>query len=41
MAFHGICGRGRLIEDANERGKEPVAAESGKDMFAALRASLE
>ncbi|MFT4688229.1 MAG: ATP-dependent helicase [Verrucomicrobiia bacterium] len=30
-----------LIEDANERGKEPVAAESGKDMFAALRASLE
>jgi len=30
-----------LVEHADEKAKTPVAAESGKDMFAAMRASLE
>ncbi|MBG89842.1 MAG: DNA helicase UvrD [Verrucomicrobiales bacterium] len=30
-----------LVEDAAEKGKEPVAADNGKDMFAALRAALD
>jgi superfamily I DNA/RNA helicase len=30
-----------LIEHANERGKQPVAAESGKSMFDMMRAALE
>ncbi len=29
-----------LIEDANEKGKQPVKAESGKDLFAAMRDQL-
>ena len=30
-----------LIEDAAEKGKTPVAATQGGDMFAAMRAALE
>jgi GAF domain-containing protein len=30
-----------LVEDADEKGKQPVTVESGKDMFAAMRAVLE
>jgi DNA helicase II / ATP-dependent DNA helicase PcrA len=30
-----------LVEDAAERGKQPVAVESGKGLFAGMRASLE
>jgi superfamily I DNA/RNA helicase len=30
-----------LVEDADEKGKQPVAVDSGKDMFAAMRAALE
>jgi hypothetical protein len=29
-----------LVEHADEKGKQPVAPQTGKDMFAALRASL-
>ncbi len=29
-----------LVEDANERGKQPVTATSGKDLFASIRAGL-
>jgi superfamily I DNA/RNA helicase len=30
-----------LVEHANEKSKDPVTVESGKDMFAAMRAALE
>ena len=29
-----------LVEDADERGKQPVAAASGKSLFSAIRDSL-
>ena len=29
-----------LVEHANEKGKQPVAVQTGKDIFASLRASL-
>ena len=29
-----------LVEDADEKGKQPVAVESGKDMFAAMRQAI-
>jgi hypothetical protein len=29
-----------LVEHADEKGKQPVAAESGKSMFAAMRDAL-
>ena len=29
-----------LVEDADEKSKQPVAVASGKDMFAAMRAAL-
>ncbi|HTL18776.1 MAG TPA: ATP-dependent DNA helicase Rep, partial [Patescibacteria group bacterium] len=30
-----------LVEHADEKGKQPVAAEAGKERFAALRALLD
>jgi hypothetical protein len=30
-----------LVEDADERAKTPVAVDSGRNLFAAMRASID